>query len=71
MGQLTDLETEMIKLPDAAKAVLAAHLLDSLPTVLSESDEGVAEAMRCDAELSRNPAAALSLDALRHAVRKK
>jgi hypothetical protein len=71
MQGLIDFEIEMMKLPDAARAVLAAHLLDSLPAVLSESDEGIAEALRRDAELSRNPEAALSLDALRDAVREK
>ena len=71
MEQLADIETEMMKLPDADRAVLAAHLLDSLPAVLSESDEGVAEALRRDAEVSNRPEAAMSLDALRDAVSKK
>jgi len=71
MEQLTDFETEMMKLPDAARAVLAAHLLDSLPAVLSEPDDGLAEALRRDAELSSNPNAAMSLDELRETVLKK
>ena len=71
MEELIDFENEMMKLPDAARAVLAAHLLDSLPAVLSESDGGVAEALRRDADLSRHPEAAMSLDALRDAVRNK
>jgi len=59
-----------MKLPDAARAALAAHLLDSLPAVLSESDEGAAEALRRDAELDRDPSVGMSLDALRAVVRK-
>jgi hypothetical protein len=71
MEKLIDFENEMMKLPDAARAILAAHLLDSLPAVLSEEDEGIAEALRRDADLSRNPGAAMSLDALRDAVGKR
>ena len=71
MQQLSDFEMEMMKLPDAARAVLAAHLLDSLPAVLSEPDEGLAEALRRDADLSSNPSSAMSLDELREAVLKK
>jgi hypothetical protein len=71
MEQLPDFELEMMKLPDAARAILAAHLLDSLPAVLSEPDEGLAEALRRDADLSGNPSAAMSLEALREAVLKK
>jgi putative addiction module component (TIGR02574 family) len=69
--QLSDIELQMMKLPDAARAVLAAHLLDSLPAVLSEPDEGLAEALRRDADLSSNPSAAISLDEIREAVLKK
>jgi hypothetical protein len=71
MDQLSDIEMEMMKLPDAARAVLAAHLLDSLPAILSEPDEGLAEALRRDADLSGNPGAATSLDEIREAVLKK
>ena len=71
MEQLSDFELEMTKLPDAARAVPAARLLDSLPAVLSEPDEGLAEALRRDAEMSSHPSAAMSLDELREAVFKK
>jgi hypothetical protein len=71
MAQLSDFEMEMMKMPDEARAVLATHLLDSLPAVLSEPDEGLAEALRRDADLSSNPSSAMSLDELREAVLKK
>jgi len=71
MEKLSDFEIEIMKLPDGSRAVLAAHLLDSLPAVLSEADEGIAEALRRDADLSNNPGAAMSLDELREAVLKK
>ncbi len=54
-----------MRLPEADRAALASRLLDSLPAVLSDSDEGVAEALRRDAELERDPAAGLTLEQLR------
>jgi hypothetical protein len=53
-----------LELPEQERAVVAANLLDSLPGILSEEDEGVAEALRRDVELDANPAAALSLEKL-------
>ena len=38
--------------------VLAVHLLGSLPLVLHDEDEGIAEALRCDAEFEANPSLA-------------
>jgi hypothetical protein len=40
---------------------LAANLLNSLPGILSDEDEGVAEALRRDAEIEANPTQAISL----------
>jgi putative addiction module component (TIGR02574 family) len=57
-----------MRLPEAERATLAYRLLDSLPAVLSDGDEGVAEALRRDAELERDPAAGLSLEQLRRAL---
>ena len=54
-----------MKLPEAQRATLACRLLDSLPVVLSDHDEGVAEALRRDAELECDPAAGLSLEELK------
>jgi len=50
-----------LDLPDKERATLAANLLDSLPGILSEEDEGVAEALRRDAEANVNPDATISL----------
>ena len=68
MQNLTDVELEAMKLPETDRAALASHLLDSLPAVLYDSDEGVAEALRRDAELERDPSVALDLEQLRRAV---
>jgi hypothetical protein len=62
------LEHEVMQLPDAQRAALAAHLLRSLPGVLHEEDDGIAEAMRRDAELDRDPSAGMSLEEFRSAL---
>ncbi len=71
MKSETDLEIEAMKLPDAARAGLAARLLDSLPPLLEDSDEGVAEALNRDAELDQNPGAGMSLEQIKDAIRRK
>jgi hypothetical protein len=71
MAELSDIKAELMKLPEKARAVLAAELLDSLPGVLWDADEGIAEAMRRSEEMDRDPSASLSLDALRDAIRKR
>ena len=68
MQSFSELEQEAMKLPEAQRATLACRLLDSLPGVLSDDDEGVAEAMRRDAELERDPGAGLSLEELRRTL---
>jgi hypothetical protein len=46
--------TIALDLPETERAVLAAHLLGSLPSVLHDEDEGIAEALRRDAEFEAN-----------------
>ena len=58
-----------MELTEADRAALAAHLLDSLPAILSDDDGGVAEALRREAELERDPRAGVTLDELRRSVR--
>jgi hypothetical protein len=68
MQTLIELERQAMTLPDAERATLASHLLKSLPAVIADDDEGVAEAIRRDAELDRDPAAGMTLDELRRSV---
>jgi hypothetical protein len=56
MTRLQALTTEALTLTDAERAALASELLHTLPAVLSDTDEGVAEATRRDTDLSANPA---------------
>lgn len=70
MLTLSEVEREAMKLTDGDRACLAARLLDSLPAVLSDSDDGLAEAIRRDAEMDRDPAAVMTLAQVREAVRR-
>jgi putative addiction module component (TIGR02574 family) len=52
---------EALLLPEKERAGLASRLLRSLPPVAFDDDEGVAEALRRDAELDADPTKAMSL----------
>jgi putative addiction module component (TIGR02574 family) len=64
MSAVTEVEKLAFNLPDAERAVLAAHLLRSLPSVLHDEDEGIAEALRRDAEFDANPEMGITLEQL-------
>ena len=59
----TNIEVEKLALDlsERDRAKLAANLLESLPGILSDEDEGVAEALRRDAEIAADPSQAISL----------
>ncbi len=61
MATIVEIEKLALNLPERERATLAANLLESLPGVLSDEDEGVAEALRRDAELEANPDRVISL----------
>jgi len=61
MSTIVELEKLALDLPERQRATLAANLLDSLPGILSDEDEGVAEALRRDAEIEADPSQAISL----------
>jgi hypothetical protein len=65
MVTLPEIEQTAMQLPDRERAVLAAHLLDSLPSVLHDEDDGVAKAIRRDAELDTDPETGVSLQEFR------
>ena len=64
MVTITEVEKLAFDLPDSQRAVLVAHLLRSLPSVLHDEDEGVAEALRRDAEFDTDPDLGITLDQL-------
>ena len=51
MATIVEVEKLALDLPEQQRATLAASLLESLPAVLSDEDEGIAEALRRDAEI--------------------
>ena len=55
MATVFEVERLALELPERERARLAANLLDSLPGVLSDEDEGIAEALRRDAEMEADP----------------
>ena len=69
MATIAEVEKLAFDLPESERAVLAAHLLRSLPSVLHDEDEGIAEALRRDAELDSNPEAGITLDQLDQQIR--
>ena len=52
---------EALRLPEKERVGLASRLLRSLPPVAFDEDEGVAEALRRDAELDADPSQAMTL----------
>jgi putative addiction module component (TIGR02574 family) len=60
MVTLAEIETLVLKLPESDRARLAAALLDSLPSVLVDDDEGLAEALRRSEEMDRDPTVCLT-----------
>jgi putative addiction module component len=55
MATIVEIEKLALSLSEKERATLAANLLESLPGVLFDDDEGVAEALRRDAEIDSNP----------------
>ena len=64
MANIAEVAKLAFDLPEKQRAILAAHLLGSLPSVLHDEDEGIAEALRRDAELEANSALGMSLEQL-------
>lgn len=61
MATIVEIEKLALSLPEKERAALAANLLESLPGVLFDEDEGVSEALRRDLEIDANPDQIISL----------
>jgi hypothetical protein len=68
---ITEIEKLALDLPENQRAVLAAHLLESLPPVLHDVHEGIAEALRRDAELDASPSSSISLKQLDEQIERR
>jgi hypothetical protein len=64
MSTVIELEKLALELNERERATLAANLLHSLPPILFDEDEGIAEALRRDAEMEGDPTRGMSLDDL-------
>jgi hypothetical protein len=71
MATITEVEKLALDLPVNQRAVLAAHLLGSLPSVLHDGDEGIAEALQRDAELDASPSSGVSLEQLDQQIERR
>ena len=71
MATILEIEKLALTLPENQRATLAANLLDSLSGVLSDEDEGIAEALRRDSELAANPHEAISLASLDEQIKNR
>ena len=67
---LAEIKNLAFKLPESDRARLAADLLDSLPGVLVDDDEGLAEALRRSEEMDRDPSLCLTHEEFLKAVRR-
>jgi hypothetical protein len=56
-----EVEKLAMKLPEEQRTKLAAHMPESLPPILMDEDDGVAEALRRAAEMDLNPTIGISL----------
>src|SRR5258708_3332507 len=61
MATVIEIATLALDLSEQDRATLAANLLESLPGILSDDDEDVAEALRRDSEIDADPSQAISL----------
>ena len=64
MADIRDVTPLAMKLVDKERAILAAQLLNSLPSVLHDEDQGIAEALRRDLEVDSDPVNSISMDDL-------
>ena len=62
MTTLSEIEKLAFELPEQQRAKLASHILDSLPGIFADSDDGIAEATKRDVEMDENPGIAISMD---------
>ena len=71
MATIAEIEKLALNLPESERAILPAHLLGSLPPVLHDEDEGIAEALRRDAEFESSLATGMSLEELDQKIQRR
>lgn len=71
MATLIEIEKLAFELPEKQRAMLASSLLGSLPRLLEDDDDGLAEALRRQKELEENPEMGISFDELKEMLRNR
>jgi len=71
MATANEVEKLALDLAERERAILATQLLKSLPTVLDDADEGMAEALRRDKDLDANPKLGISIEQLEQEVQQR
>lgn len=71
MATMTQVEKLALALPVEQRALLVTHLLGSLPSVLHDEDEGIAEALRRDAELDASLSLGLAQEQLDQQIERR
>jgi putative addiction module component (TIGR02574 family) len=71
MATVVEIEKLALDLPERDRATLVANLLHSLPPILDDEDEGIAEALRRDAEMDADPSLAISFEELDARIRNR
>ena len=66
--KLEEIQKCALDLPESDRALLAAELLVSLPAVLVDEDDGIAESIRRSKELDEDPSMGCSWDEIKRAV---
>ena len=68
MMTLAEIKARAMEFTDSERAQLASYLLSSLPPVLYDEDDGIAEAIRREAEMDADPSMCITLEELKHSV---
>ena len=71
MATANEVEKLALDLAEKERAILATHLLKSLPAVLDDADEGMAEALQRDKDLDANPKLGISIEQLEQQVQQR
>jgi hypothetical protein len=71
MATIAEVEKLALRLSDRQRAILAAQLLGSLPPVLHDDDEGIAEALNRDAEFEASLSLGMSLEELDQLIERR
>ena len=65
---IEEIHAEALQLPEDERAKLAGALLVSLPALLVDDDEGIAEARRRSRDLNENPGQGTTWDDIKRTV---